>query len=262
MPSSSKPVLLSFPLDYFERNRPVFDSPGFPVRERVRARSYPQRMMRYYIAHSALVAYQAQLKRPMRLVDLGCERGLLKLMAGNEIDATWTGLDWKIGRPSLQTAAYNELHQADFDKPLPVETESADAVVSLHVFEHIPRPEWTAGEVFRILKPGGVFVIGIPVVPKAFSAFRERQYQEEMKAGKRVPGKHINKFYVERATRMLREAGFEIDWVTGNHMFRSSGSFLENSKMWVRLNQLWGGLFPAFGRELYIQAHKPTTAAK
>lgn len=39
---------------------------------------------------------------------------------------------------------------------------SFDAVIGWHVFEHLYDPLGTAKEVFRILKPGGIFVVGVP----------------------------------------------------------------------------------------------------
>lgn len=248
---------LNYSLDYFERNQPVFDGADFPVRPHLKKDRYPLRFLRYWQAHSAIVEFQKKLGRPIQLVDLGCERGILKILAGDEIDAHWTGLDWNLSRPSLQGAGYDELKNADFDKPLPVDDNFADVVVSLHVFEHLPRPEFTVAEVARILKPGGIFLMGTPVVPKVAASFGEKRYQDELSRGKRWAGKHINKFWPERATKLMKEANLEVDWLAGSYFLRTSGSGLENFKPWVRLNHAWGAAFPSLGQEMYVQAHKP-----
>ena len=44
---------------------------------------------------------------------------------------------------------------ADLNKPLPIESEVADTVVSLSVLEHLCEPQMMLNEAFRILKPGG-----------------------------------------------------------------------------------------------------------
>lgn len=51
---------------------------------------------------------------------------------------------------------------ADLNKPLPIESEVADTVVSLSVMEHLCEPQTMLNEAFRILKPGGGMVLQVP----------------------------------------------------------------------------------------------------
>lgn len=51
---------------------------------------------------------------------------------------------------------------ADLNKPLPIESEVADTVVSLSVLEHLCEPQMMLNEAFRILKPGGSMVLQVP----------------------------------------------------------------------------------------------------
>jgi len=51
---------------------------------------------------------------------------------------------------------------ADLNKPLPIESEVADSVVSLSVMEHLCEPQTMLNEAFRILKPDGVMVLQVP----------------------------------------------------------------------------------------------------
>lgn len=48
------------------------------------------------------------------------------------------------------------LEKAGFDD------NSADAVLMMHVIEHVPEPDATLKEIYRILKPGGVLVLETP----------------------------------------------------------------------------------------------------
>jgi 2-polyprenyl-3-methyl-5-hydroxy-6-metoxy-1,4-benzoquinol methylase len=43
-----------------------------------------------------------------------------------------------------------------------IETGSIDVVLMMHVIEHVPDPQSTFQEVYRILKPGGIFIIETP----------------------------------------------------------------------------------------------------
>lgn len=51
---------------------------------------------------------------------------------------------------------------ADLNKPLPIESEVADTVVSLSVLEHLCEPQIMLNEAFRILKPGGAIILQVP----------------------------------------------------------------------------------------------------
>jgi len=51
---------------------------------------------------------------------------------------------------------------ADLNKPLPIESEVADTVVSLSVMEHLCEPQMMLNEAFRILKPEGCIVLQVP----------------------------------------------------------------------------------------------------
>jgi len=51
---------------------------------------------------------------------------------------------------------------ADLADPLPIRSQSVDAVVSISVFEHLQNPARVAAEVARILKPGGIFYLATP----------------------------------------------------------------------------------------------------
>lgn len=51
---------------------------------------------------------------------------------------------------------------ADLNKPMPIEAEVADTVVSLSVLEHLCEPQIMLNEAFRIHKPGGAIVLQVP----------------------------------------------------------------------------------------------------
>lgn len=90
------------------------------------------------------------------VIDLGCgERP-------HEVDIlnyakSYIGVDWS-----------NSLHDikadiiADLNKPLSIESESYDSVVSFEVLEHLCEPQMMLKEANRILKKKGVIVLSIP----------------------------------------------------------------------------------------------------
>lgn len=62
---------------------------------------------------------------------------------------------------------------ADLRNPLPFHSSTADAVYSHHVAEHLPNLEAHLQEVFRCLKPGGVYRLAGPSADSAIAKFRE-----------------------------------------------------------------------------------------
>lgn len=216
---------------------------------------YSIRLLRYWWAGQALAQEARRLGRPLHVVDLGCERGWLKHFTPADAVAHWTGIDWN-PNPEAQQAGYDELIQANADAPIPLPCAMADAVVSLHLFEHLPRPAATLSEVSRLLKPGAIFLGGTPTMPGIFAKLRERYFRRRFSRGGIVPGGHISCLSPGRWRRLATEMGLEVEFAVGSHAVRLTGSSFENSKLWVRINQLWGAFFPSLGSECYLRARR------
>ena len=217
---------------------------------------YSVRLLRYWWAGQALREEARRQGRPLTVVDLGCERGWLKHFTPAGVVERWIGLDWNPQREATEQARYDEVHQANFDETLPLPSGVADAVVSLHVFEHLPRPGSTMAEVSRLLKPGGVFLGGAPTMPHWLASWRESYFRKRLKQGLVAIGGHITVLSPRRWTALATDAGLDVEFATGSHLIRLTGSPLENARWWVRLNQFWGALFPSLGSECYVMARR------
>jgi 2-polyprenyl-3-methyl-5-hydroxy-6-metoxy-1,4-benzoquinol methylase len=99
--------------------------------------------------------------RKGRVLDIGCGRGLLlKQFKQRGWEVQGTELDDKsaayprdvLGLP-VKTGELLEMNFPD---------EHFDAVVMWHVLEHVPTVSTLMAEVSRILKPGGIFLVGVP----------------------------------------------------------------------------------------------------
>jgi len=62
---------------------------------------------------------------------------------------------------------------ADLRNPLPFHSETVDAIYSHHVIEHLPNIHFHFREVYRCLKPGGVYRVGGPNGDSAIAKFTE-----------------------------------------------------------------------------------------
>lgn len=88
--------------------------------------------------------------------DLGCgtrpyEKEILR------VAERYIGVDWPHTLHRLSADV-----TADLNKPLPIDSEVADHVISLQVMEHLCEPQVMLNEAFRILKPGGRLDITVP----------------------------------------------------------------------------------------------------
>lgn len=81
------------------------------------------------------------------ILDLGCGGGETRNVLETK-GYTWVGLDIQKMKGVL---VVGDAHQ------LPMKDEAVTAVYSCQVFEHLVQPWRAAGEVFRVLKPGGIF---------------------------------------------------------------------------------------------------------
>lgn len=90
------------------------------------------------------------------LYDLGCGEKSHESFFLRHADR-YIGVDWAGTLHSLKADVI-----ADLNKPLPIENNAADSVVSLSVLEHLCEPQTMLNEAWRILKPGGAIVLQVP----------------------------------------------------------------------------------------------------
>ncbi len=88
--------------------------------------------------------------------DLGCgerpyEQDIL------EYADEYIGVDWGHTHHDLKADLVSDLN-----RPLPLEGEVADTVVSFQVMEHLCEPQTMLGEAFRILRKNGNIVVTVP----------------------------------------------------------------------------------------------------
>ncbi|ATC64346.1 hypothetical protein CMV30_10485 [Nibricoccus aquaticus] len=257
-PAYARLSLLRWPLSLLDRSafHRAADCPLGPKAAKTR---YPFRSLRYWWAAAALADYQAHIDRPLAILDAGCQGGYLRRIAGGDKSSRWTGFDKHLGHPHLLASGYDSLVSGDLEQPLPFADASFDAIVSLHVFEHLRSPETAARELARVLRPGGLLLLGFPTMPGWLARLREAQHRRGIARGERPDWGHQQVFDPERCRQLARDTGLDVAFLSGSHFFRLTGFFLENSAAWVRLNQLWGTLVPSLGSELCVILAKPSS---
>lgn len=97
------------------------------------------------------------------VADLGCGTGrtVRALLAGAHVPATVHAVDHASELDEDLLADPRVVSRlADLDEPLPFESASLDRVVSMNVAESLARPDALLRECHRVLRPGGLAVVG------------------------------------------------------------------------------------------------------
>jgi 2-polyprenyl-3-methyl-5-hydroxy-6-metoxy-1,4-benzoquinol methylase len=116
-----------------------------------------------------------------------------------------TGLEPDRGVADYARAKYG-LNIVDGVLPKPaLPDENFDAVVMLHVIEHMPDPSENLREIRRLLKPGGVLVVETP----RFDSLMFKILGRRERSLSNCNG-HIYFFTVPTLRRMLEQNGFEV----------------------------------------------------
>ena len=114
----------------------------------------PWNWLLYKVSDDFLNKYSRYYKGS--LYDLGCGTRIYEQYFLQFADK-YTGVDWGASVHELKADVL-----ADLNKPLPIESNSADTIVCLSVLEHLCEPQTLLNEAFRIMKPGGAIILQVP----------------------------------------------------------------------------------------------------
>jgi SAM-dependent methyltransferase len=146
----------------------------------------------------------------------------------------------------------------NLDVGLPYAEDTFDIVVASHVLEHIDKPEKGIMELHRVLKPGGIIIVGVPIYdpvlrlvrlaigPLMDGYFRLRKGQDTG---------HHTIFTLGSLKKLMKD--FKIEDVKGFRMGRGQLLIsLEDSRLLYDLNTWWGRTFPALSPEVNVVCRK------
>ena len=141
------------------------------------------------------------------ILEIGCGKGeFASLVMERGINYNrYTALDGNIGYIRNAITLGIDAGVADFGDPLPLKNECFDIVISLEVIEHVPNCEELINGIYRVLKPGGHFILSTPNV--GFFIHRLRYL---LSADIHQEGIHFRFFNKRRLLSTLQGAGFSL----------------------------------------------------
>jgi ubiquinone/menaquinone biosynthesis C-methylase UbiE len=160
--------------------------------------------------------------QPRRVLDCGMGPGRLLFelerlgweIAGIDVSGEMVAL----ARDRLQTGA-DRLRQGSIES-LPFETGSFDAAVATGVLEYVEDVPRALAEVERILRPGGLFVIGMPNTQALGTLWRHRvvyplvrAIKRRLRFGRPVPLQRAGWLSLSRLDKLLAAAELELERV-------------------------------------------------
>jgi SAM-dependent methyltransferase len=111
-------------------------------------------------------ALRNTVRHAARWLDLGCGHQFLPDWIPAHLQLSPPGGQVVVGidldEAALRVHPQLELRIMGSVEALPVATESFDAVTANMVVEHVQRPDLLFQEVYRVLKPGGIFLVHTP----------------------------------------------------------------------------------------------------
>jgi 2-polyprenyl-3-methyl-5-hydroxy-6-metoxy-1,4-benzoquinol methylase len=224
---------------------------------------YPVRALRYWFMDHLIKREFAVEHRPLRICEVGVGRGALLEFVTRAYAtsdgarhppwiASWDAVSRRIEQPTLRALGYGTCIEADIEHTHLQVNECYDVMVLLHVLEHLSEPERAIERLLRFLRPGGIMIGGAPTLPDCLRIHRERQLRTDAAAFG-----HVSVITPRRVRQAAQALRLSVELLTGAFALRWTGAGVERSRLWLRLNLMFGAIFPAWPGELYWALRKP-----
>lgn len=229
---------------------------------------YSLRLARYSGLEEAIATYAAGRaslgetnREPLNLLDVGVGRGrTFRYLEANGHDGgiSFFGIDNSPRRlDGVFGADRWRLQRMDAEQGLSFRDDSFDIVVCEQVLEHLAEPGAAIREFSRVLRPGGLLVVGVPSFPPGIASIRRHiiPWFDRLRGHTRS---HRQAYSLRTFVEMLHANGrFDVQAVRG-FRFVSGGPLrpLERYRWWYRLNRSMGGRFPSWTTEIQVVAHR------
>ena len=218
------------------------------------------------LGRDLLEAIEEKLGRKGTLLDLGCGRGELLWAARDAgwnaagVDPSPAHLEWARNNLGIE-ARLGTIEDARFP------SEHFDAITMGGVLEHLYNPYETLGEVWRVLKPGGVFYFDAPnedgLYMRIGNIYQRAQGRDwVVNLAPTFAPYHVQGFNSNSVRRLLERVGFEVSSLAiFGQVSPMTGRPSLRKRIEHRAGQFvnWIGNKSAAGVYMYVWARKPSS---
>lgn len=159
-----------------------------------------------------------------RVLEIGCGRGDFALwLAERAPEANITAIDFsdaaiEIAKKRAAEAGGRVRFEVGDAQSLRFENDSFDVIVSCECLEHVPRPELMIGEMYRLLKPGGQFVLTTENYFNGMVLAWIKSWLTKTPFNSGSGLQPYEHFFVSwQVRRMLERSGLKVDHMESNH---------------------------------------------
>lgn len=228
---------------------------------------YRLRQARYYelgmdVARFSRDVHRRETRR-VRLLDVGVGKGVTRMYTENHPGAEhidYHAVD-NYSHGAERIYKYDEWrhHKIDLESGLPgLPSDHFDIVICEQVLEHLHNAPSTLSELSRVLRPGGMLMVGVPIFPHGPHLFRRHVVPCFDRLVNRKPRPHVQAFSKPSFLKLIRnQCDVEVRRTRGFRII--SGGILrplEYCRWWWRLNRYLGKIVPGLCVEVQVVAFK------
>jgi ubiquinone/menaquinone biosynthesis C-methylase UbiE len=228
--------------------------------------------------HKKKITFLLGVKASDCFVDIGCGEGYfsipLSITAKSSIGFDFTFNAFKVIRTQKAFNPDRLLLVIAGGDSIPLPDKFADKVLINHVLEHVLDDKAILEEIYRILKPEGKALIGVPLAlsPLTLTLLRLRRLLrprarklqlEKVQPGQLVPeliGKqsHIRFYNLKSLIELTENCGFVVEKAEGVGLSLRGGygEFIRKNHFLMKIFTLFGKIFPAFGDGVLLLIRK------
>ena len=231
-----------------------------------RTERYSLRQARYHAVGEEIARlipdFQSRGER-LQLLDVGVWNGVsMRYVEPHDPTGTvdFHGVDLKLHHVIYRQNAWKSLQEGNLLHGLTfLPSNTFDVVICEQVLEHLPEIDGAMATLSRVVKPGGLLILGVPIFPPGVHLLRRHLVpQWDRLVGRRKARGHLQAFSRASFERNIRDY-CQADVLESRGFRMISGGLLrplENQRWWWQMNRTLGATLPGLCTEIQVLARK------